>query len=130
MHKHNIEESTEINIQYNQTGLAPAIVQEHKSGTILMLAWVNKEALEASIKTGYATFWSRSRKELWKKGECSGNLLKIVEILVDCDQDALVFKVVVDGGACHTRNTRNQFRSSCFYRKVNRSSSCLKHIDD
>lgn len=131
MIKSNIEESTQLNIQYNQDGLAPAIVQEVNSGEILMLAWVNSEALEETLNSGYATFWSRSRQEIWKKGETSGNLMKIEAILVDCDQDAIIFKVIpLEGGACHTRNRENQFRKSCFYRKVEIKTSQLKHTEE
>ena len=77
-----------------------------------MLAWMNAEALQASLETGYATYWSRSRAALWKKGETSGHLQQILEIRVDCDQDALLLKVRQVGSACHTD------RRSCFYRKI------------
>ena len=95
-------------------GLIPAIAQDYQTGEILMLAYINEESWQETLKTGNATYWSRSRSKLWKKGESSGNVQKIKEILIDCDDDTVVFKVEqVGGAACHTG-----YRS-CFYRKVN-----------
>lgn len=94
-------------------GLLPAIVQDAASGEVLMLAYINKLAWEKTLETGKAHFWSRSRQSLWLKGETSGHVQLIKEILVDCDQDTVVYKVEQLGGAaCHTG-----YRS-CFYRKV------------
>ena len=94
-------------------GLLPAIVQDAASGEVLMLAYINKQAWEKTLETGKAHFWSRSRQSLWLKGETSGHVQLIKEILVDCDQDTVVYKVEQLGGAaCHTG-----YRS-CFYRKV------------
>jgi phosphoribosyl-AMP cyclohydrolase len=95
-------------------GLIPAIVTDAASGEVLMFAWMNAEALAKTLETGVGHFWSRSRKKLWKKGEESGNLLRVSEMRVDCDQDALWLKVVVggDGVACHTGER------SCFYRSL------------
>lgn len=92
------------------TGLLAAVVQHEVTGQILMLAFMNAEALAATRETGVAHFYSRSRKRLWQKGETSGNVLKVSEILVDCDQDALVLKASPAGPACHTGTP------SCFYR--------------
>ncbi|MFH0867736.1 MAG: phosphoribosyl-AMP cyclohydrolase [Candidatus Woesearchaeota archaeon] len=93
-------------------GLIPAIAQDFKTGEILMLAYMNKEAFENTLKTGKATYFSRSRNELWVKGETSGNVQSVKEILVDCDNDTIVLKIEQKGGACHTG-----YRS-CFYRKI------------
>ena len=93
-------------------GLVPAIAQDAKTGEILMLAYMNKEAFENTLKTGKATYFSRSRNKLWVKGETSGNAQIVKEILVDCDNDAVILKIEQEGGACHLG-----YRS-CFYRKV------------
>ena len=91
-------------------GLVPAVVQDADSGEVLMLGYMNKESLEKTIKTGLATYWSRSRNELWTKGETSGHYQHVQEICIDCDEDTLLVKVIQDGAACHTGNR------SCFYR--------------
>jgi phosphoribosyl-AMP cyclohydrolase len=94
-------------------GLAPAIVQDNETGEVLMLAFMNKEAWEATLKTGKATYYSRSRNQLWVKGETSGHVQLVKEIRVDCDDDTVVLKVEQLGGAaCH------KGYKSCFYRKV------------
>jgi phosphoribosyl-AMP cyclohydrolase len=94
-------------------GLLPAIVQDCNSGKILMLAYINRESWEKTLKKGEAHYWSRSRREIWHKGDTSGHVQKIREILVDCDNDTVLFKVEqVGGAACHTGY------ESCFYRKV------------
>jgi len=94
-------------------GLIPAVAQDAETGEILMLAWMNREAWEATLKEGYAVYWSRSRNRLWKKGESSGNLQIVREILLDCDMDSVILKVEQIGlAACHTG------RRSCFYNKV------------
>ena len=94
-------------------GLLPAIVQDHDSGRILMLAYINKSSWEKTLETGEAHYWSRSRQELWHKGGTSGHVQKIKEIYMDCDQDTVLFKVEqVGGAACHTGY------ESCFYQKV------------
>lgn len=99
--------------RFDASGLVTAIVQEQATGQILMLAHMNKEALEKTLTTKIAHFWSRSRQALWKKGETSGNTLHINEIRIDCDQDAILLIVEMDGkGACHTG------AKSCFYRSV------------
>ena len=91
-------------------GLVPAVVQDVDSGEVLMLGYMNKESLEKTIKTGLATYWSRSRNELWTKGETSGHYQHVQEIRIDCDEDTLLLKVRQDGAACHTGHR------SCFYR--------------
>jgi len=103
-----------VNLNFNKiNGLVPAIVQDYETGEILMLAFMNQEAWEATLSTGKATYFSRSRQKLWVKGEISGNLQIVKEILVDCDEDTVLLKVEQRGGAaCHTG-----YRS-CFYRKM------------
>lgn len=130
MAKSELEESTNLNLQFDSAGLLPAVVQDAFSGEVLMVAYVNQEAVQITINSGYATFWSRSRNSIWKKGETSGNLMKIKEILVDCDQDCLIFKVDPSlGGACHTKNEKGKFRNSCFYRKVDSITQKLVVIE-
>jgi phosphoribosyl-AMP cyclohydrolase len=131
MSKTHIEENRELSLEFDTSGLLPAIVQEENTGDVLMLAWVNKQAFNETLETGFATFWSRSRKQLWKKGESSGNMMKIVDILVDCDQDCLIYKVEkTQGGACHTKNNRGNFRNSCFYRKIDLKTNKLKFLEE
>lgn len=93
-------------------GLLPVITQDADTGEVLMLAWANREAFEASVKTGRGTYWSRSRKSLWVKGDTSGHEQHIREIAVDCDGDAILYKVVQKGAACH------EGYRSCFFRAV------------
>jgi phosphoribosyl-AMP cyclohydrolase len=105
-----------IKIMYNAQGLVPAIVQDRETKQVLMLAWMNQESLKLTIKTRLAHFWSRSRQTLWKKGETSGNLLKVHEIWVDCDADTLLLTVDPAGPACHTGHI------TCFYRQLEKSN--------
>ncbi len=99
-------------VKFDDRGLVTAIAQDADNGEILMLAYMNRESLEATLRTGIMTYWSRSRGKLWVKGETSGHTQQVVEMRIDCDGDALLFKVRQKGGACHTG-----FRS-CFYRKL------------
>ena len=104
-----------VELQFNKhpDGIIPAIAQDFKTGEILMLAYVNEESFKLTMKTKRATYWSRSRRKLWQKGETSGNVQQVKEILVDCDLDTIVFQVEQVGGvACHTGNR------TCFYRKI------------
>jgi len=112
----NIEEGLEFIPKFDANGLIPAIVQDAKTGQILMVAYMNRAALDLTIQTGYATYFSRSRQELWKKGEESGHFQKVEQILVDCDQDCLILKVAVDAGQCHVGY------QSCFYRALKKDS--------
>jgi phosphoribosyl-AMP cyclohydrolase len=109
-----VEDGLRLQPRFGEDGLIPAIVTDHGSGEVLMLAWMDAEALQLTLQSGVGHFWSRSRRRLWKKGEESGNTLRIVEMLTDCDQDAVWLKVVVGGGgvACHTG------ARSCFYRAL------------
>jgi phosphoribosyl-AMP cyclohydrolase len=128
MDKKMLEEGTEVCIDFVKRGdFVPTIVQDSKDGRVLMLAYVNELALKTTLEKGMATFWSTSRNELWTKGETSGDFLKIVEILTDCDQDALIYKVEPQGGgSCHTRNpATGKTRETCFYRKLDLASKQL-----
>ena len=114
--KENIEEGLEFTPKFDENGMIPVIAQDAGSGQILMVAYMNRAALEATIKTGCATYFSRSRKKLWKKGEESGHVQKVQQILVDCDQDCIILKVSVDAGQCHVGY------QSCFYRALKTES--------
>ncbi|MCC6946438.1 MAG: phosphoribosyl-AMP cyclohydrolase [Bradyrhizobiaceae bacterium] len=114
MNKSDLEETTRFTPRFDEHGLITCVVVDSDDGAVLMLAHMNADALARTRETGEAWFWSRSRKQLWRKGETSGNTLTVVELLVDCDQDALLLKARVGGNrvACHTG------RRSCFYRRV------------
>ncbi len=116
-----IEETKELQLQFDKRGgLLPTVVQDIQTKEILMLGYVNREAFDETLRSGYATFWSTSRKELWTKGKTSGDYLKLEKVLVDCDQDALVYLVTPLGaGACHTKDKNGEARKSCFYRSLN-----------
>jgi phosphoribosyl-AMP cyclohydrolase len=101
------------NVNWTQDGLVPAVAQESGSGRVLMVAWMNREALEKTAQTGEAHYWSRSRRSLWHKGEESGHVQKVKSIRIDCDEDVILVEVEQSGGiACHTG------RHSCFFRKL------------
>jgi phosphoribosyl-AMP cyclohydrolase len=100
-------------VPWNEHGLIAAVTQDHKTGRVLTVAWMNREALEQTVKTKQAVYWSRSRNKLWRKGEESGHVQKLVELRLDCDADAVLLRVEQAGGiACHTG------RESCFFRKL------------
>jgi phosphoribosyl-AMP cyclohydrolase len=100
-------------IRWNADGLVPAIAQEHDTGKVLMVAWMNREALMLTIREGRAIYWSRSRQKLWRKGEESGHVQKLKEIRIDCDSDVVLMQVEQVGGiACHTG------RHNCFYKRL------------
>jgi phosphoribosyl-AMP cyclohydrolase len=99
-------------LKWNADGLIPAVVQDATTGMVLMVAWMNADALRRTVETGETVFWSRSRQELWHKGETSGNTQTVTGLWADCDGDTLLIKVHPAGPACHTNNT------SCFYRTL------------
>ena len=99
-------------LRYNERGLLTAIAQDAKSGQVLMLAWMNRTAIERTLETGYAWYFSRSRQKLWWKGETSGHKQKVIDLSFDCDGDAILMRVEQAGAACHT------YRPSCFYLRV------------
>ena len=101
-----------VELTFDDDGLVPVIAQSARDETVLMLAYATKEAIERTLKTGYAHYYSRSRDELWEKGTTSGHRQRIVDVLVDCDADTILYRVHQVGGACHTG-----YRS-CFYRDV------------
>lgn len=105
-----IEKGLGFRPKFDANGLITAIAQDYKTGDILMVAYMNEEALKLTIELGRAVYFSRSRKKLWKKGEESGHIQQVKQILVDCDQDCLILKVDVDQGQCHVGY------QSCFYR--------------
>ena len=114
--KQKIEEGSEFTPKFDDNGLISAIAVDAKTGQVLMVAFMNRQALDSTIRTGYATYFSRTRQKLWKKGEQSGHFQKVEQILVDCDQDCLILKVNVDAGQCHVGY------QSCFYRALEKGS--------
>ena len=101
----------EAALAFDARGLIPAIAQQHDSGEVLMMAWMNREAIAETLATGQVCYWSRSRGRLWRKGETSGQVQRLVELSVDCDGDTLLLKVDQTGMACHTGRRRCFFRS-------------------
>ncbi|HBR01124.1 MAG TPA: phosphoribosyl-AMP cyclohydrolase [Ruminiclostridium sp.] len=99
-------------VSFNSQGLVPVITQDAENGEVLMLAWMNKEAIKLTMETGQMTYYSRSRKKLWIKGETSGHFQKLTSLAVDCDGDTLLAKVIQNGAACHTGSR------TCFYRSL------------
>ena len=99
-------------LKFDALGLIPAIAQQHDTGAVLMLAWMNRDAVIETLSTGRVCYWSRSRRQLWRKGESSGHVQRLVEFRFDCDADAVLVLVDQTGPACHTN------RPSCFYRAV------------
>ncbi len=103
-------------LQFDERGLVAAVAQQHDTGEVLMLAWMNRQAVQETLRTGRAHYWSRTRRKLWRKGESSGQVQRLVELRVDCDGDALLLLVDQHGVACHTG------RRSCFFRAVRRDA--------
>lgn len=99
-------------VRFDSAGLVPVVAQDARNGNLLMLAWADRAALEATLSTGHAHYWSRSRQALWKKGESSGHLQQVVEVRLDCDADAILYRVTQTGPACHTN------RPTCFFRQI------------
>ncbi len=128
--KHQLEEGDILTPRFDANGLIPAICTDASTGEVLMFAFMNEEALNRSIETGQAWYWSRSRQKLWQKGETSGNTQTIVDMRTDCDQDVIWISVEQRGGsACHTG------RKSCFYRRIETGQTAgqdikLTHVDD
>jgi phosphoribosyl-AMP cyclohydrolase len=111
-----IEEGLDFAPKLDSNGLITAVAQDAQTGQVLMVAYMNRESLELTLATGNAVYYSRSRQKLWKKGEQSGHVQKVEQVLVDCDQDCLILKVRVDEGQCHVGY------QSCFYRTVKKDS--------
>jgi phosphoribosyl-AMP cyclohydrolase len=106
-------------LSFNRDGLLPVIAQDHVSREVLMMAWMNREALEHTLASGNVTYWSRSRAQLWRKGETSGNHQRLIKLRIDCDGDTLLCDVEQVGPACHTG------RSNCFYLSVDRHKNSV-----
>ncbi|MGQ9488615.1 MAG: phosphoribosyl-AMP cyclohydrolase [Armatimonadota bacterium] len=109
-------------LKFNEQGLIPAIVQDAETGEVLMMAWMNREALQRTIETGKATYWSRSRQKFWVKGETSGHFQEVRGVYIDCDADTVLLKVKQAGAACH------EGYRSCFFRRVNAEEGGLEII--
>lgn len=113
-------ETTTLQLKFDANGLIAAIAQDYKTKDILMLAWMNQDAFNKTLETGQAHYWSRSRQELWHKGETSGAVQIVKEMLIDCDQDALVMIIEQKNtGSCHTG------RKSCFYRTIQKDKNLV-----
>ena len=115
-----IERGAAFMPKFDANGLIPAIAQDAASGEVLMLSWMNAEALKQTLETGAATYWSRSRQALWVKGETSGHTQRVIEVRVDCDQDAILLRVEQTGAACHTG------ARDCFYRVVEKDGALTR----
>ena len=115
-------------LKFDANGLIPAIIQEQKTGRVLMLAWMNRPSLEKTIETGKTHFWSRSRQKFWMKGESSGHTQEIREVFIDCDVDTILMKVKQNGAACH------EGYKNCFFRKYDASTGqwtvCAQRLVD
>jgi len=111
-------------LKLDRDGLLPAVVQDHASGEVLMVGYMNPEALDRTLKTGRATFWSRSRQKFWVKGETSGHCQIVREVRIDCDRDCLLVKVEQVGPACH------EGYRSCFYRRVDPATGRLEVVEE
>jgi phosphoribosyl-AMP cyclohydrolase / phosphoribosyl-ATP pyrophosphohydrolase len=108
-----------IDLKWNADGLLPGVAQDRLTGQVRMLGWLNREALQATLDSGFATFYSRSRAKLWRKGESSGHVLRVHEVVADCDSDTLLLLVDPEGPSCHTG------RATCFFRTLGREGAAL-----
>ena len=120
------EYTSELLIDFGEDGqkLLPVVTQDYNTKEVLILAFVNKEAFDETRRSGYATYWSRSRNELWKKGLTSGDMLKMEEIRINCEQNSLLYLVTPQGkGACHAKKDNGMPYSSCYYRKINEDNT-------
>ena len=124
-HQHDLEHGLNLNLDFNKLEnvallkLIPVVVQNIENNEVLILAYTNKEAIETSLKTKIATFWSASRNELWIKGATSGEYLELIEMKVNCEQNSLLYLVkIMNKGACHVKDKNNIPYKSCYYRKI------------
>lgn len=115
--------TTTLTIRFNDQGLVPAIVQDADTGQVLMMGWMNQAALEQTLRTGKATFFSRSRNKMWVKGESSGHVQEVLEARVDCDQDVVLLRCKSHGPACHAGY------HSCFYRAIDAQGTGLRFVE-
>jgi phosphoribosyl-AMP cyclohydrolase len=132
MNESKLEEGTEVRLDFSKLGkvaacgeeLVPAVAQDADNGEVLLIGYVNREALESARATGNATFWSTSRNELWVKGATSGDFLEIVDIRVNCEQNSILYRVRKKGaGSCHTQGADGRSRSGCYYRRLREDGS-------
>ncbi|MCF8360459.1 MAG: phosphoribosyl-AMP cyclohydrolase [Prolixibacteraceae bacterium] len=115
------EYTTEFQVDFGPDGqkLLPVVTQDFTTKDVLILSFINKEALEETLRSGYATYWSRSRNELWKKGLTSGDMLRVNEVRINCEQNSFLFLVTPEGkGACHAKKENGNPYASCYYRKL------------
>lgn len=130
-----LEESENVLLDFNKIKniheeVLPVVVQDSKSKEVLIVAYINQLALQESIKQKRAVFWSTSRKELWLKGQTSGDYLILNEIRINCEQNSLLFLVSpMQNGACHTKDAQGKSRKSCYYRKLDKQKYKLEHIE-
>ena len=125
------EHTTHLLLDFGPDGqkLLPVVTQDARTREVLILAFANKEAFDETRRSRYATYWSRSRNELWKKGLTSGDMLRIEEIRINCEQNSLLYRVRRRaGGACHTRDASGQSRAGCYYRRVSGSGAALEFV--
>jgi phosphoribosyl-AMP cyclohydrolase len=125
------EYSDELQLDFGLDGglLIPVVTQDYHSGDVLILAYVNKEAFEETVRSGYATYFSRSRKVIWKKGLTSGDLLKVKEIRINCEQNSLLYMVTPEGkGACHALKSDGLPHTTCYYRRIKEGGN-LEFLD-
>ena len=125
------EHTTELLLDFGPDGrtLLPVVTQDARTKDVLILAFVNREAFEETRRSGFATYWSRSRDELWKKGLTSGDMLKVEEIRINCEQNSLVYLVTPQGkGACHAKRADGSPYTSCYYRRI-RPDGVLEHVE-
>ena len=132
-HKRTIEETEEFLPDFNKlnhiAGVMPVAVQNIKTSEVILVAYTNQKAIDESLKTGLATFWSTSRNELWVKGKTSGQYFELIEVLVNCEQNSLVYKVKPrKDGICHTKNKAGKSRN-CYYRRLNPETMKLENIN-
>ena len=126
------EYTNELLLDFGADGktLIPVVTQDFKTKEVLILSFVNREAFDETGKSGYATYWSRSRNELWKKGLTSGDMLKIIEIRINCEQNSLLYLVKPEGkGACHAKRKNNLPHTGCYYRRITENSN-LEFIEE
>lgn len=126
-----LEEGSELQLDFTklekvaktESDVVPVVVQNADNGEVLILAYANEKALQYTLESGMATFWSTSRNELWIKGKTSGDWLKIVEVRVNCEQNSLLYRVIPQGaGSCHTKGKDGKARSGCYYRKIDKEN--------
>ena len=120
------EYTTQLMIDFGEDGktLLPVVTQDCRTKEVLILSFINREAWEETLRSGYATYWSRSRNELWKKGLTSGDMLKVEEIRINCEQNSLLFLVTPVGkGACHAKRENGEAHTSCYYRRLGKNNN-------